>query len=288
MKRAIPVLFLLVFAAVPAWSVDRDDCAAKLLQLETIHQLRSMMAKTYTSTYDVERFIDGRIDQLREPLRDGGHRWIRWVRPTGDGPFVKKEHTVLAVQGAGNRDQFEASGGQVFAVSVAVPRKRSLLHGNHPVWVGTAEVRYEIDGRQQTKRERIEQWMNPGTSRTIDLGGIADRVIATVDAATAERHVKQALVELHLRQAVAEDDPANPAYQTIRMLQRIRYRTDPGSVDAELAAAEAAIYPGGGRSLPVLTILHDLRLADTLMRSSKEEDQEKGAKLLKETLGRLR
>lgn len=281
-------LTLALLASSTASALETADCAAKLLQLETIHQLRSLMAKTYTSTYDVERFIDGRIDQLREPMRDGGHRWIRWVRPAGDGPFVKKEHTVLAVQGGGNRDQFEASGGQVFAVSVVVPRKRSLLHANHPVWVGTAEVRYEIDGRQQTKRERIEQWMNPGTSRTIDLGGIADRAIASVDAATSERHVKQAIVELHLREAVAEDDPANPAYETIRMLQRIRFRTAPASVDAELAAAEAAIYPGGGTSLPMLTILHDLRRADELMRSKKEEDQQKGEKLLKETLRRLR
>ena len=287
MNRPVLLLVILLVAS-PAWSLETSDCAAKLLQLETIHQVRSLMAKTYTSSYEVERFIDSRIDLLREPLRDGGHRWIRWVRPGGDGPFVKKEQTVLAVQGAGSRDQFEASGGQVFAVSVVVPRKRSLLHGNHPVWVGTAEVRYELDGRQQTKRERIEQWMNPGTSRTIDLGGIADRVIATVDAATAERHVKQALVELHLRQAVAEDDPANPAYQTIRMLQRIRFRTDPASVDAELAAAEAAIYPGGGTSMPMLTILQDLRRADELMRSSKTEDQEKGSRLLKETLRRLR
>ncbi|HUP48885.1 MAG TPA: hypothetical protein VNA04_08850 [Thermoanaerobaculia bacterium] len=287
MERALPVLLLILPLAIPAHSFD-EECTAKLTQLGSLYQVRSMMARSYTSSSDVQRFADRRIDELREPLREGGHRWIRWVRPPGDGPFVKKEHSVLAVQGGDDRDRVEAAGGHVYAASVVVPRKRSLFHNNHAVWVGTAEVTYEIDGRPATRREAINQWMNPGTSRTIDLGGIAEHARATLDSATSQRHMKQALVEIHLRQAVAEDDPANPTYSTVQMLQRIRQSPDAATVDAEVAAAEASLYPGGGETLPMLTLLGDLRRADELMRSSKEEEQEKGSKLLKETLSRLR
>lgn len=281
MKRALAFTLLL---ALPAFAIETD--CPEITQLGALYQLRSLMARGATSEYEVQRFIDGRIDELREPLREGGHRWIRWVRPASGGPVFKREHSVMAVHGDDSRDRVEGSAARAFSASVVVPRKRSLIRENNPVWVGVLEVTWEIDGRPATRRETINQWMNPGTSRTIDFA-IADRAHATADVATAGKNVKQALVEIHLRQAVAEDDPANPAYPTIRTLQRIRENPDPPIVDAEIAAVEASIFPGTD-SLPLLTILADLRHADELMRSSKPEEQEKGSKLLKETLRRLR
>lgn len=274
----------MLLLALPAFAIETG--CPEMTQLGALYQLRSLMARGTASEYDVQRFIDGRIDELREPLRDGGHRWIRWVRPAAGGPVFKREHSVRAVHGDDSRDRVEGSAPRAFSASVVVPRKRSLIRENNAVWVGVLEVTWEIDGRPTTRREAINQWMNPGTSRTIDFA-IADRTHVTADVATAEKNVKQALVEVHLRQAVAEDDPANPAYSTIRTLQRIRENPDPPVIDAEIAAVEASIFPGTD-SMPLLTILGDLRHADELMRSSKPEEQEKGAKLLKETLRRLR
>lgn len=287
MKRALVVFVFAVLFAVPSFAFEAD-CATELEQLGTLYQLRSLMARSSTTSYDVSRFVDRRIDELREPLRGGGHRWVRWVRPAGDGPVARREHVVLAVHDGGGRDRVEANAGRVYAATVAVPRKRSLLHGNNPVWVGDVEVTYEVDGETATKRETIRQWMNPGTSRTIDLGVIADRAHATLEAATAPRHVRQALVETHLRQAVSEDDPANPSYGTIRMLQRIRDSADAETIDAEIAAAERELNPAGGQTIPLLTILAELRRAEALINSEEEDDQEEGAALLKETLRRLR
>lgn len=236
-------------------------------QVATLYELRSVMLKA--STYDVQRFTDTRLEELREG-------WIRWVRPTGSGPVKQKEHLLHGE----TPDRVESSGDHIYAVRVAVPRKRSLIRENNPVYVGTVEITYEIDGRTRTKEEPVNAWMNPDTSRTIDLSGIADRAHVTVDAYTAKRHAKQALVEIHLQQAVPTDDPANPAYPTIRMLQRLR--EDPETIDDEIAAVE------GYGSLPLAEIVRDLRRADELMRSEKPEDQEKGGKLLKDTLRRLR
>lgn len=284
MQRTLAIALLLLFAT----SVHAaEDCSSELTKLGTLYQLRSLMMKSYTTASDVRRFADARIDDLREPLREGGHRWVRWVRPSSGGPVVKREHNVVAAQGSGTPDRVESNAGRVYAAAVVVPRKRSLLRDNNPVWVGTVEVTYESDGRARTKREDINQWMNPGTSRTIDLREISHRAHATVDAAVSSRHVKQAVVEIHLHQAVAEDDPANPAYDTIRMLQRVREEPEPVTVDAEIAAAERSIFRGAD-SIPLLTLVDDLRRADELMRSDKTEEQEKGSKLLKETLRRLR
>ena len=133
----------------------------------------------------------------------------------------------------------------------------------------------------------VNRWMNPDTSQTFDLKGIYDRVVTTMQVSVDPRDVKEAVAEIHFKQAVAQDDPANPAYSTIKALERVRETPDPATVDSEIAALETSIFPGS-ESVPLLTIMRDLRRADELMRSEKTEEQEKGNKLLKETLRRLR
>lgn len=277
MKRA---LLLTLFLTTPLFAVDRNECQSALTHLGTLHQLRAKMLKAHISEYDVQRFTDQRMEELRRG-------WMIWVRPSdGTGPVAKKEFSVQAEQGS-STDRVEQSASKVYEVLVSVPRKRSLIRENNPVYVGAVEISYDGGGRTRTRMEAVNAWMNPGTSRTFDLGTIAERAHATIEAATAQRHIKQALVEIHLRQAVSQDDPANPAYSTVRMLQRVRENPDPATVDAEIAALETSLFPGTS-SVPILTIVDDFRRADQLMRSEKAEEQEKGAQLLKETLRRLR
>ena len=202
------------------------------------------------------------------------------MRPnSSDAPYDKKLHTVNAVYGQGDPDHFEASSDHIYAVRLAVPSKRSLFKGNRPVYVGDVN----INGRTT----RIDKWMNPDTSQTFDLHGIEDHVTASVQASTGEKDAHDSVVEFHFMQAVATDDPANPAYPAIKALQRIRQTSDAATVDSEIAAAESQLFPGS-ESVPLLTVLRDLRRADELMRSEKQEDKDKGDRLLKDTLRRLR
>lgn len=279
MKRALLSLGLIVLAA-PLLAIDlNSDCTGQLTHLGTLYQLRSLMMHGYTSSSDVERFIDRRVDELREPQAGGGYKWVRWVRPSNNGPYDKKVHTVNAVYGDGDADSFEASSDHIYAVRLAVPSKRSLFRGNRPVYVGDVE----IDGRVT----HMNKWMQPDTSETFDLHGIQDHVTASVQASTGKLDAHDSVVEFHFQQAVMQDDPANPSYSTIKALQRIRETPDPATIDGEIAALEATLFPGS-EPLPLLTIVHDLRQADELMRSQKAEEQEKGNKLLRDTLRRLR
>jgi len=272
MKR---IIFALLFlAAVPLLA---DDCGT-MTQLATLYELRNVAMR---HSYDVDSWIDKRVDYLRAPV-EGGYRWVRWVRPSSGDPVDKHMHKTQAVHGSGT-DSFEASGAHAYGVRVVVPAKQSLFGRNNPVYVGTVRISY--GGR--TKTERIDQWMNPDTSRTIDLGAIADRVEASLDASTAAKDANQALVEIHFRQAQLEDDPANPAYNTIQSLRRVRGSWSGDAIDEEIARAERDAF-GTTESLPLMSIAHDLRRAEELIRSKKEEDHEKGDKLLKEALRKLR
>lgn len=273
------MIVLPLLAATSLFGIETDDCSASN-QLATLYQLQALILRSGSSSYDVDKFIDTRIDELRVPTSGGGFRWVRWMRPTGNPPYDKHGHNVVAVQGSGS-DHFEASGDHAFSVRVVVPSKRSLFNGNNPVYVGTVQVRSVINGRERTKDEPINEWMNPDTSRTIDLGAIADHVDVSLDASTSERKVRQALVEIHILKAVAEDDPANPNYDTIVMLRRLRDSYDPTAIDDAIARLDP-------NALPLARIVRDLRLADELLRSKKQEDQDKGDRLLRETLRRLR
>ncbi|HEV7573831.1 MAG TPA: hypothetical protein VGQ21_20240 [Thermoanaerobaculia bacterium] len=284
MKRVMGIALLLIAAPLLAAEVA-DPCGA-YMQLGALYEVRSLMMKPYASSYDVDNFINGRVEQLRDPLPDGGYRWVRWIRPDGDAPIDKHGHTVVAVQGS-NSDPVEASGQHAFAVRIAVPAKKSLFSRNNAVYVGNVHVTYTVNGRTRTKDEKINQWMNPDTSRTIDLGAIADRTEATLDASTSAANVKESLVEIHFVQAIAQDDPANPAYDTIRSLERVRRNSDAYSVDNEIAKRERELFPGA-EPLPLLSIVADLHRADELLHSKKDEDYEKGMKLLRETMRKVR
>ena len=282
MNRALFLALLLL--AAPLLAVT-GDCDPQLQHLAALYQVRSLMMRG--STYDVDRFIDAQLEELREPLGNGAYRWVRWVRPSGEGPVEKKTRNVIAVQGAGDADAFEAGRDHTYAVKVVVPRKRSLLNANNPVYVGNVSVRYTVNGRSKTIERPVNAWMNPDTSRTIDLETIADRVEVALEASTSQRNSNQSVVEIHFQEAVAQDDPANPNYGTIQALKRIGSSTDDATVDGEIAALERSLFPGS-TPLPLLTILDDLREADKLIRSEKPEEQERGQRRLREALRRLR
>jgi hypothetical protein len=273
--RSVTTLLVLLLAT-PLLAVETGDCA----RLAALYEIRSLMLKKYSSSYDIGRVIERRVEALREPLGDGNYRWVRWVRRDSDGPVDKKVHKL---RGSANPDRFESDAGRVFTVRVVVPSKKSLFGANNPVNVGAVQITTTLDGRTRTRTERIDTVMNPDTSRTFDLGGIFDHVQVAVDASSRT----EAVIETHFKQAVQEDDPANPAYATIQSLRRIGDSPDAQTVDSEIASIERSMFASSD-PLPVLSIIENLRRADELMRSKKTEEQEKGDKLLKETLRRLR
>lgn len=262
------LIVLLALVAIPASALESGDCA----RLAALYEVRSMMMKRYTSSYDVSKVIDRRLADLRQG-------YVIWVRHDNSAPVDKKVHKL---RGGGDSDRFEADSDHAFAVKVVVPSKRSLFNGNEPVQVGDVAITYTVNGRTKTRTESINAVMNPDTSRTFDLGTIADHVQVAINAGSR----KEAVVEAHFTQATAEDDPANPNYGTIQSLKHIGSYPDAREVDEEIATVERSLFPNSD-PLPLAQIIQDLRKADDLMRSKKQDDQDKGDRLLKETLRRL-
>lgn len=279
MRRLLVVLALLIpFAA----AVRAQDCSADVAALGALYDLRNMTFRGYSSSYDLDRRLDHYLEEFRDPLPGGGYRWVRFVRPSGDGPVLKREHLVAAGYDSGDRDSFEASGDHPYAVRVVVPRKRTMVRANKEVWVGDVTIRYTENGREKTLTKSVGQWMQPDTSKTFDLGVIADSADVTLESAAREANRKEALVEIHFRQAVAQDDPENPKYDAIQSLKRLSTNSfDPVSMDYEIARFERRLF-GTPTSAPLSSIHRKLQEAEKLLKSEKTEEQEKGRKLLSE------
>src|ERR1051326_5478734 len=272
MKR----LIVLLAFATPLFAVTTNEECRGYQQLATLYQVRELMLHGAGDSR-----IDDVIDDQLKDLRGG---WWRGFAPNHAAPRDKHVHVVAAANGS-STDNFEASGDHPFEVKVVIPAKRSLLNKNNPVYIGTLHVSYSLNGRTRTKDLPVNAWMNPDTSNTLDLGGIADHAEAAVTASS--RNPGEAVVEIHFIQAVAEDDPANPAYDTIQSLAHVRRYTDENTIDEEIAKTERAVFPGSD-PVPLAHIVRELRRANDMLRSSKEDEQKKGQKLLEESIRRLR
>lgn len=275
----VSTFILAATLVLPLAAEAQSDPCAELESLRALYDVRQVMMMSSPGSYEVNRRIDYHMDRLRGPLPGGGHRWVRWVRPAGDGPVVRREKLAQAAHDRGESETFEASGTMPYAVRIVVPRKRSVFRGNNDVWVGDVRIYYWVDGRRETIEQSVDAWLRPDNSRTFDLDVIADRAEVVVETATRERHRGEALVEVHFRQALAEDDPANPDAGGIQALQRLRYAAEPAVLDLEIAQIEQRVFPGI-IATPFATLVARVREAERLLRSETEEEREKGEKVL--------
>lgn len=277
-------LMVVLSLVLPSLAIAQE--CPELAALRALYGIRQLMMEPYATSYSVTQWIDEQLDQLRDPLPSGGYRWVRFVKPTGDAPVVKREHLVNADYARGNLDTFEAAADHPFAVRIVVPRKRSLLKPNKETYVGKVTIRYQKDGEEKVMEKQLNEWLAPDTSRSFDLGVIADRAEVTAETAARAANVKETLVEVHFRQAVAQDDPENPNYEAITSLKRIRSSADPLTIDFEIGKLERRLFPGID-VIPFTVIGVRLREAEKLVKSDTEEDREKGKKMLAEVVRSL-
>lgn len=274
--RKLPLLVFMLLSAVPVFAAY--DCDSDARALNALYDIRDLMI-TRASTYTIDNRITMHIETLRDPLPQGGYRWVIWVRPSGDAPVQKKSHVVASVKDDGESETFESASDHPFEVRVVVPRKRSTFGANKGVFVKRLTVRYERDGKQQQFEKVIDKWMAPDTSQSFDLSGIVDRADAQLEVATKSGDVKQAVAEIHFRQAVATDDPDNPHFDTIQALKAIASDSSPDRLEREISLRERRLFPDA-RFVRLVPLFEQIRTATDLLKSDKPEEQEKGKKAL--------
>jgi hypothetical protein len=164
----------------------------------------------------LKRIVNEDIDLLRGKRADGTYQYASYDRMEAgrksDTLSVDPEHkdSVLEL-----RDAFP------FRFIVAVPSRRMLVAKNHHIYVDRVEVESLSQKSSEKKFQtvKVDAWLEPGTSKTIDLDEIGRQATARVYA-----HAEKggyANVTLTFLEARIFDEPSSPYAEAVESAKAI-------------------------------------------------------------------
>jgi len=210
MRRAVIVILCFATSAVAQVPVARVAADAKVID-------RVAEASTNDLPGDVlKRIVNEDIDLLRGKHADGTYQYAGYDRMEAnrksDTTSVDPEHKESILE---LRDAF------AFRLIVSVPSRRMLVTKNHHIYIDRIEVESlpQKSSEKKFQTVKIDAWLEPGTSKTIDLDEIGRQVVARVYA-HAERD-GYANVTLTLVEARLFDDPSSPYADSVESAKAI-------------------------------------------------------------------
>lgn len=213
-----------VLAQVPAARVTAD---AKVID-------RVAEVSTNDLPRDVlKRIVNQDIDLLRGKRADGTYQYASYDRMEAD----RKSDTV-SVDPERNESVLELRDVFAFRLIVSVPPRRLVLVKNHHIYVD----RIEIETLPQTSSEKkfqtvkVDAWIEPGSSKTVELDEIGRQAIARVYA-----HAEKggyANVTLTLVEARIFDEPSSPYAEAVESAKSILKAIDHSDKPSIRASAQ--------------------------------------------------
>lgn len=258
----------------------------------------------------LKRIVNEDIDLLRGKRADGTYQYASYDRMEAD----RKSDTV-SVDPEHKESVLELRDVFAFRLIVSVPSRRMVLAKNHHIYIDKIEIELlpQKSSEKKFQTVKVDEWLEPGTSKTVELDEIGRQAIARVYA-----HAEKggyANVTLTLVRARIFDEPSSPYADavesakaifkgiekndkpTIRaMAQRISGRLQPdstatggviGNPPAAIAAipatAQMDVTPARGDA----EILTELQGIEDLLTGS-EAERRQGIDRLHQLLRRLR
>ncbi|MDQ3281594.1 MAG: hypothetical protein M3Q69_09290 [Acidobacteriota bacterium] len=232
MKRNLVVIFTAfacasaVFAQSPAAQVAADAAVVDRV---------AEMSKRDLPRDLLRRLVDEDLELLRGRRTDGSYEYATYER------FESGRVTSsFSVQPRKEKmETFEVKGANVYRVIVDAPSRRLLVRKNRPVWVERVDVEFVGEGASQVQQRSFEvkSWMQPGTTRPIDLPVIARQVTARV-IATAEEKGGYGNIDVALVQARIVDLPSSPFADAVGSAKALQRALDNGDLPSIRATAQ--------------------------------------------------
>lgn len=153
----------------------------------------------------LKRIVDEDIDLLRGKHADGTYQYASYDRMEGnrksDTISVDPEHKESVLE---LRDAFP------FRLIVSVPSRRMLVTKNHHIYIDRVEIETlpQKSSEKKFQTVKVDAWLEPGTSKTIELDEIGRQAVARVYAHADKDGY--ANVTLTLIEARIFDEPTSP------------------------------------------------------------------------------
>jgi hypothetical protein len=198
----------------------------------------------------LKRIVNEDIDLLRGKRADGTYQYAAYDRMEAgrksDSFSIdpERKESVLEL-----RDVFP------YRLIVNVPSRRMMVAKNHHIYID----RVEIETLPQTSSEKkfqtvkIDAWLEPGNSKTIDLGDIGKQATARVYAhAEAGGYANVTLTFIEAR---IFDEPSSPYADAVESAKAIVKAIDHGDKSSIRAMAQriSSAFPATSAAIPAPT-----------------------------------
>lgn len=181
----------------------------------------------------LQRIVTEDIDLLRGKRNDGTYQYAAYEKMeatrVADDFSVDpgKKETILELRAA-----------MAYRLVISAPSRRMLVTRNKRVYVDRAEIEYIPlnDSVKKFQTSRLDAWIEPGSSKTIEINEIARQ--ATVRVFTHADESGYGNLVLTLIQARVFDDPTSPYADAVASLKAIAKALGNGDVPSIRAMAQ--------------------------------------------------
>lgn len=164
----------------------------------------------------LKRIVNEDIDLLRGKRADGTYQYASYDRMEGnrksDTISVDPEHKESVLE---LRDAF------AFRLIVSIPSRRMLVTKNHHIYIDRVEIETlpQKSSEKKFQTVKVDAWLEPGASKTIELDEIGRQAVARVYAHADKDGYSN--VTLTLVEARIFDEPSSPYADAVESAKAI-------------------------------------------------------------------
>ncbi len=181
----------------------------------------------------LKRIVNEDIEALRVKRADGTYQYANY-----DKMEAGRVTNSFSVDSEKKETILELRGPFAYRLVLSAPSRRMLVTRNKHVYVDRAEIEYIPlnDSSKKYQTSRIGAWIEPGTSKNIELNEIARQ--ATVHVFTHADERGYGNLDLTLIQAKIFDDPTSPYADAVASEKAIRTALDHNDIASVRAMAQ--------------------------------------------------
>ncbi len=205
----------------------------------------------------LRRIVENDIELLRGHRSDGTYEYAGYERM--ESARVSQSFSVQP-----RDERLEIRGSLVYRLMVASPSRRLLVTKNRRVYLDRVEIEFlpQRGGAQKVQNVKIDAWLDPGGSRTIDFDDIARqatvRVYARADKETGYGNLVLTLVEARVFDSA--DSPYADAVASAKAILRGLDHDDVPSIRAMAARMATDLQPNAAKAVEVTAPRADAEL----------------------------
>ncbi|HWS71318.1 MAG TPA: hypothetical protein VN605_04360 [Thermoanaerobaculia bacterium] len=181
----------------------------------------------------LRRIVDEDVDLLRGKRADGTYQYASYDRLEAS----RTDNSFSIDPGSAKDDRLktvEMRGQFIYRTLLELPTRRMLVTKNRRLWIDHVDIEYIPQGSSTSKVQnvKVEEWLEPGQSRVIDLTDIARQATVRVFA-RADKEAGYSNLTITLIQAKIFDNPDSPfadAVASAKAIQRGLERSDIPSI----------------------------------------------------------